>query len=173
MVGLATVFLIAGLAGCSAAGDGPDPIVPPEPPCENAFWPEPGYEDELQQAVDMWSAALDRDICIHNSGTPVVWEPQIYVKSKNYEGYACGDANINYSPDRLFESVNYIVIAYEQSGCSSEHTILHELGHALARRGLDDTQHVTRPRSVMHAVSNTSAKIDQLSIDFVCERSGC
>lgn len=190
MYTMKTILLaIAVLVGCQPEADSspwptPSPeIVPfadvslPQIRTFNeTFAPSEELYDLVQEVTGEWATALGRDIRIAEDGIPVeLLDTVLFEHPETKElTEVCGLTSIVYEevPPYGFVQAYRVQISTNEVKCATrKQTVMHELGHTLARRPQRVAQHTTD--GLMARNSNFDEAIDADDLEFVCEYSPC
>ena len=184
MLVAAGVTLISCLPGCYSAGGGPysdeeilntKTTALPSGRCDinDVFDPGPvELKESVIQAAQLWEAALGRPICVQDGGLPI--ELAFDVKGET-DHQICGFTSQYWHTNSQGELVYWawnLSIQVRQLDDSLDcvgydRVVLHEMGHALARRK-DHTN-----TGLMSPYATDQGRIDQEAIDYVCRDTPC
>lgn len=152
-------------SGCSAAGSEGARFVDPL-----VLSPTPELQADVEDAAARWQAATGIVIQVRPGGVPVS------VVDKPRLAESCGGTAFMRERDGAFVAlVDMQVIASHPQCPSREHTVLHEVGHAVCEYAVDGEHdcHTSVPGELMSTQHNLSVTIDEGSLRKVCEFAAC
>lgn len=167
LIAAAAYFLIIAImcSGCSASGDGGARFVDPL-----VLSPTPELQADVEAAAARWQAATGIVIQVRPGGVPVS------VVEKTRLDAACGATAIMRDSDGAFlDLVDMQVIRSHPRCPSREHTVMHEVGHAVCEYAVDGVTdcHIAEPGLLMSNQHSPAVAIDEASLGRVCELAKC